>query len=188
MATPEKPSEPEAQKAPAKGPKRKAGVAVKPPKKARKYPKSARALAIELLQKAGGRMKFGELTKAITQKMGGKLTWVPTYYMKSPGFSKPEKGIVAYSETEEAKVRATKSKTRKVEAKARAKAKRAKKAERPKGKGPKKETVLERRQRTAAEKARNDQEAKREFDEAAAAKKAEVESEDEEEEAEPEDE
>jgi len=176
VATPEKPA---GEAAPKAEQKKKPVREVKARGKGKRLgKKSARQIAVEILNKHGGTMKFGELTKEVTARMGGKLTWTPTYYMNSPGFSKPEHGVVRYSASDEKKGREKMVEERK--ARLAARPKKAKKAKAPKvkkGKAPKGETVLERRTRTAAEKKAREEQTKKEFDEAAAAKEEEEEEE-----------
>jgi len=103
--------------------------------------KSARDFAIEHLKKHGGKSKFADLMKAVEEGMGRALSWTPTYYLKSPGFSKPERGIVAYSAKVEAKVRKEASATKEA-AKQKAAAKvEAAKAKKPKKKAPEPEAT-----------------------------------------------
>lgn len=171
MAEPSKPTEgPEAKpsgKASAAKKRGKAGKAkLKPGQK--RGEKSAREWAIEYLKAHRGKAKFGELVKWVSEKMGGNLTWVPTYYMKSPGFSRPERGVVAYSEKKakagkEAIAEARKERLAKIRPKA------GKKAGKKGKKAPKKETTKERRERTAREMKEREARDKAEFDEAAEA-------------------
>lgn len=171
MATPEEPPKPEGEKKKASAAKKRGNKkAVKKvvKKHGRKEgDKTAREYAIEYLKAHHGKAPFGELTNWVSEKLGGNLSWVPTYYMKSPGFSRPERGIVAFSQKDYDAGKAEITKARKERlAKAR-----PKKGEKKAGKASKKkkpETVLERRQRTAKEKAENEAEIKAEFDEAEA--------------------
>ena len=128
--------------------------------------KTAREWAVEYLKAHKGKAPFGELTKWVADKLGGNLSWVPTYYMKSPGFSRPERGIVAFSQKDYDSGRKEIAEARKANlAKARGKA-----GKKGKGKKGKKETTEERRKRTAAELKAKNEEAKAEFDAAVQAK------------------
>jgi len=95
--------------------------------------KSARDIAIEFLKRHGGKAKFAVLMDAVKKGMGRDLSWTPTYYLKSPGFSKPERGIVAYSAKKEQSMRKEAGKAKEAAKKAKADkaaAKAAKKASR----------------------------------------------------------
>jgi len=170
MATPEKTTEePKVKKAKASAAKKRGKKS--PAKRSEghgrtKGDKTAREYAIEYLKAHHGKAKFGELTNWVSEKLGGNLSWVPTYYMDSPGFSRPERGIVAFSQKDYDSGKKEIAEARKQRlAKARPK-KGEKKAPKAKGRKKKAETILERRQRTAAEKAEKEANDKAEFDEA----------------------
>lgn len=171
MATPQKPTE-EVVKASAA--KKRGKATVKAKKHGRtKGEKSAREWAIEYLKRHKGRAKFGELTNWVSEKLGGNLSWTPTYYMTSPGFSRPERGVVAFSQADYDSGKREIAEARKANlAKARKKGgKKSKKAPKAtKTKKGKPETILERRQRTAKEKAEKETKDKADFDEAVAEK------------------
>lgn len=176
------PAKEKAQK-PAKAPKGKkaqgkATAAFKAGKgKGNKSGKSARQHAIEILKAHGNRMKFGELVNEVSKRMGGKLSWTPTYYLHSPGFHSgtkagEERGMVRYDPKEAEKGHAATIAKRIAAVKAAHAAKKAKKGkgkQTPEKAGKKGETVLERRQRTARELKEKQEDVKREFDEAVAA-------------------
>lgn len=186
MATPTEKAEPaktpEPQPTGGAEPGKKGTKASKPAKQVHRGEKSARYYAVEFLMKQPGhKAKFGELIKHVSDKLTGghpeKLTWTPTYYLHSPGFSNPEKGVYAFDPKLEEDARADMKKARAERlAKAGKKAKPAKgeKADKSAGKakkakGPKNDVEARRIASAEAMKAKQ-AEAEKEFDEAAAQK------------------
>lgn len=182
MATPENKAEP------AKTPEPQPTGGAKPGKKGTKAPKaakqvhrgekSARDFAVEFLMKQPGhKAKFGELIKHVSDKLTGghpeKLTWTPTYYLHSPGFSNPEKGVYAFDPKAEESERADMKKARAEKLAKAGKTPKAKKAKADKtgkkAKGAKNDVEARRIASAEAMKAK-EAEAKKEFDEAVAAK------------------
>src|SRR3990172_4366211 len=97
--------------------------------------KSARGWAIYFLAKNDNRMAFGDLTGKVAAKLEkqagkepGTLGWTPTYYLKGPGFSKPERGVIAYDPKEAAEFAANRELEREAAAAARAEKKATEKA------------------------------------------------------------